>query len=51
MKFINILPMLIMVESFIACIPLFYYGKYGSAIYWLSAAFLNLAVIFLIPTE
>lgn len=45
-KFLNVLPLIIMIESFAACIPLFYYGRYGSAVYWLAAGLLNYAVIF-----
>jgi len=46
-KFIDVLPIIIMVESFAASIPLFIYGKYGSAIYWFAAGLLNFSVIFL----
>ncbi len=47
-KLLNVLPIIIMAESFLASIPLFIYGKYGSALYWFSAGLLNLSVIFLI---
>jgi hypothetical protein len=47
-KFLNILPVIIMIESFAASIPLFICQKWGSAIYWFSAGLLNFAVIFLI---
>jgi len=47
-KFINVLPIIIMIESFVATIPLLYYHKYGSALYWFAAGLLNLAVIFCI---
>jgi hypothetical protein len=42
---INLLPYIILVESFLAGMILLYYQRYGSAMYWLSAGFLNLAVI------
>lgn len=45
---LNLLPIIIMIESFIASIPLFICGRYGSALYWLSAGLLNMAVIFFI---
>ncbi len=45
-KIIYILPILIMVESFLASIPLAIQGYWGSALYWFAAGFLNLAVIF-----
>lgn len=44
----NILPIIIMIEMILASIPLFINGKYGSAIYWLTAGILNFAVIFMI---
>ena len=47
-RFINILPIVIMIEMFAASIPLFYYKRWGSGLYWLSAGLLNVAVIFLI---
>ena len=47
-KFISVLPIVIMVESFIASIPLAYYGRWGSALYWFSAGLLNFAVVFCI---
>lgn len=43
-----ILPILMIIESFIASIIFFYSKKYGSAIYWLSSGFLILAATFLI---
>ena len=46
--FLNFLPVIIMAESFLASIPLFIAGHYGSALYWVSAGLLNFAVIFLI---
>ena len=45
-KFLNILPVIIMIESFLASVPLFYYGRYGSAIYWLAAGFIAYAITF-----
>lgn len=47
-KTLNILPVVIMVESFLASIPLFVCGRYGSALYWFAAGLLNFAVIFLV---
>lgn len=49
MKFLNVLPIVIMVEAFVAAIPLAIIGRYGSALYWIAAGLLNLAVIFIIP--
>jgi len=43
---LDLLPVIIMAESFLASIPLFISGRYGSGLYWLSAGLLNLAVIF-----
>jgi len=45
-KFLNVLPIIIMVESFAACIPLFYYGRYGSGLYWLSAGIIGWTITF-----
>ena len=45
-KFLNVLPIIIMVESFLASVPLAVWGKWGSALYWFAAGLLNLAVIF-----
>lgn len=45
----RILPTIIMIEMFLASIPYFVNGKYGSGLYWLSAALINLAVIYLMP--
>ena len=47
-KLLDLLPIIIMVESFLASVPLVIYGRYGSALYWFSAGLLNFAVIFLI---
>jgi len=47
-KLIHILPIIIMIESFVASIPLFYCRQWGSGVYWFAAGLLNLAVIFLI---
>ena len=45
-QFTQILPIIIMVESFAAAITLFIYQQYGSAIYWFAAGVLNCTVIF-----
>jgi len=45
---LKILPTIIMIESFLASIPLLIYGRYGSALYWFAAGLLNLSAIFLI---
>jgi len=47
-KLLNILPIIIMLESFAAAVPLLICRRWGSGLYWLSAGLLNLAVIFLI---
>jgi len=47
-KFLNILPIVIMVESFAAAVPLMVYGRWGSGLYWFAAGLLNFAVIFCI---
>ena len=47
-KLLDLLPLIIMIESFAASIPLFIYGRYGSALYWFAAGLLNCAVIFFI---
>jgi len=47
-KFLDILPTIIMLESFFAGGLLFIGGRFGSAIYWMSAGLLNLSVVFLI---
>jgi len=47
-KLLDILPVVIMIESFAASIPLFIYGRWGSGLYWFSAGLLNLSVIFFI---
>jgi len=47
-KFINVLPIIIMIESFVASASLCYCHRYGSALYWFAAGLLNLAVIFCI---
>jgi len=43
-----ILPTIIMVESYIAGLVYMYFQMWGSALYWLSAGTINLAVIFFI---
>jgi len=45
-KILNILPIIIMIESFLASIPLLFYGRWGSGVYWFAAGLLNCAVIF-----
>jgi len=45
-KFLNLLPIIIMVEAFAASVPLARYGRWGSALYWFAAGLLNLAVIY-----
>lgn len=45
-KVLNILPIIIMAESFLASIPLFYYHRWGSGLYWFAAGLLNCAIIF-----
>lgn len=50
-KLLDVLPTIIMVESFLACIPYFVIGKYGSGLYWLSAGMLNMSVIYLIKSH
>lgn len=46
MKIYNILPVIIMVESFAAGIGALLFQRWGSGCYWLAAGLLNLAVIF-----
>lgn len=38
-----------MIEMFVASIPYVLSGKLGSALYWLAAGMINLAVIFILP--
>ena len=45
-KLIQVLPIIIMAESFLASIPLAIYGRWGSALYWFAAGLINMAVIF-----
>ena len=47
-KFIRVLPIIIMIESFAASILLFYFKQWGSAMYWLSAGLISFSVIFLV---
>lgn len=47
-RYIQVLPIIIMIEMFVASIPLALLGKWGSALYWFSAGLLNFSVIFLI---
>jgi len=45
-KFLNILPIVIMIESFAASVPLFVCGRWGSGLYWFAAGLLNFTVVF-----
>lgn len=47
-KYMDILPIIIMTEMFLASIPYAMAGRWGSAIYWFSGGLLNCAVIFMI---
>jgi hypothetical protein len=47
----NLLPTVIMIESFLAGIVYLYYEKYGSSIYWFAAGLLNLSVIYLMKLD
>jgi hypothetical protein len=42
------LPVIILVESYLAGVVYMYYKMWGSALYWISAGTINLAVIFFI---
>ena len=44
--FLKILPIIIGIESLLACIPLFIYGRYGSALYWLAAGIIAFTITF-----
>jgi hypothetical protein len=44
----NILPMIIIIESFLAGVIYLFFNKWGSAVYWLSAATINFAAYYLI---
>jgi len=46
-KFYQILPLLIMLESFLAAVPLAIAGRWGPAVYWFAAGLLNFSVIFM----
>jgi len=48
MKIYDALPVIIVVESFLAAVVLLGCRRWGSGLYWLAAGILNLAVIFLI---
>ena len=43
---LDLLPTIIMLESFAASIPLMCAGRWGSAAYWFAAGLLNWAVIY-----
>jgi len=45
----NLLPLIIMLESFAAGLVYLAIWKPGPALYWIAAGLLNLAVIYLIP--
>jgi len=45
-KFLNVLPIIMMIESIIASFILFYYGRYGSGLYWFSASIIAYCIIF-----
>ena len=45
-KLLDLLPVIIMAESFAASVLLFIGGRFGSGLYWLAASLLNFAVIF-----
>jgi len=45
----ELLPVIIMSESFFAGLTDACMGRSGESLYWLSAAVFNLAVIFLVP--
>ncbi|MHA2343509.1 MAG: hypothetical protein ACXADW_16705 [Candidatus Hodarchaeales archaeon] len=47
-KLLDILPIIIIVESFLASIPLAIYGRWGSALYWFSCGLIGTAVVFVI---
>ena len=44
--FLKILPIIIMIESFLAIIPLLIYGRYGSALYWFAAGIIAYTITF-----
>ena len=44
--FLKILPVIIMIESFLAVIPLLIYGRYGSALYWFAAGIIAYTITF-----
>jgi hypothetical protein len=44
----SILPIIVIVESFLAGIVYLFFGKWGSAVYWLSAGTINFAALYLI---
>jgi hypothetical protein len=45
-KYMNLLPVIIMIESFAATVPLVIAGRWGSAAYWFAAGLLNWSVIY-----
>ncbi len=48
MRFTDILPVVIIIESLAAAGILAVAGRWGSALYWAAAGLLNIAVVFLI---
>jgi hypothetical protein len=47
-RIMHILPTIIVIESILASIIYAIGGKWGSALYWISAALLNISAIWLI---
>jgi hypothetical protein len=45
-KLLDVLPTVIMIESFLASFFLIFGGRWGSALYWFAAGLINAAVIF-----
>ena len=45
-KFIQVLPIIIMIESFAASVLLFIHKQFGSSLYWFAAGIVGVAVIF-----
>ena len=45
-RFVDVLPVIIMIESFAASAMLIWVGRYGSGLYWFSAGLLNFSVVF-----
>ena len=47
-KYLDYLPILMIIEAVLAAGLLFWCKRWGSGVYWLAAAMLNFAVVFLI---